>query len=58
MRLLYPKMKDKYTGKDFFDRFYNIAKEDIAQDEVKKKQSGAQQVQTETPAPPANTEDV
>ena len=61
-RTIYPKMKDKYTGKDFFDKFYQIAKEDIAQDEARKlqmqQQSGvAQPTQPAQPAEPANNDD-
>lgn len=50
-RTIYPKMKDKYTGKDFFDRFYQMAKEDIAQDEVRKQQM--QQSAQPQPAQPS-----
>ena len=60
-RTIYPKMKDKYTGKDFFDRFYQIAKDDIAQDEIRKQQmqqSGQAQAQPAQPQPTQPSEDL
>mmetsp|Transcript_23895 Transcript_23895/g.33503 ORF Transcript_23895/g.33503 Transcript_23895/m.33503 type:complete len:260 (-) Transcript_23895:90-869(-) len=39
LTILYPKMKEKYTGKDFFDSFVSLAKEDLnkAQNRVPEK---------------------
>jgi len=60
MKLLYPKMKDKYSGKDFFDRFYAIAKEDLEMEAAQKAQQQSQQGVTPAQAPQTNlqTEDV